>query len=461
MMQRDSSQEHVQAVRPVNKDYRPTTGTPPDPADIFYIDCHVDPVILKEFILWDDILQAFEGALQVRHKARILPFLKDADFKILEPRRIAAIPNAVLDVVVGDQLPTTKVVSLEKTLQEVSLQASRKESVATRRNPVYGEIERAMENLTHIDNPATAPTHRAPQTLPDGQSTDCNKHPEPQYSGNKAESRAPQSYPATESRDITQTIISASLGDKDAQVALGDMYRDGRGVEKDYQAAMDWYLKAADQGDPVGQRQVGNLHHYGQGVPRNHYQAMEWYLKAAGQGSADAQCNIGNGYLNGHGVSQDYSLAMAWYFKAADQGHAGAQVNIGTMYSDGRGVPQDNSQAMTWFLKAADQGDVAAQCNIGMLYSKGQGVPQDFSQAMTWYHKSADQGYGRAQCNIGVSYEHGQGVPQDWSKAMEWYKKAADQGYSHAEDYIEILEQQGHSDGQGKKKQGLFKRLFN
>ncbi|KAF9324030.1 hypothetical protein BGZ91_003203, partial [Linnemannia elongata] len=31
----------------------------------------------------------------------------------------------------------------------------------------------------------------------------------------------------------------ASLGDKDAQVALGDMYKDGLGVQQDYKAAME------------------------------------------------------------------------------------------------------------------------------------------------------------------------------------------------------------------------------
>ncbi|KAF9106137.1 hypothetical protein BGX29_010387 [Mortierella sp. GBA35] len=481
-MQGDSSQEHVQAVRAVNKDYRPTTGTPADPDDIFYIDCHVDPATKKEFILWDDILQVFEGAQQVRHKARMLPFLKDADFRILEPRRIATIPNAVLDVVIGDQLPTTNVVSPENALQEVSLDASPKESISTRRNPVYGEVERALENLNHIDNPATAPFRRAPQTLPDDQSTDSNNYPEPQYSGNKAESRAPQSYPVAESRDITQTMISAGLGDKDAQVALGDMYRDGEVVQKDYQAAMDWYLKAADQGDPVGLRKVGVLYYHGQGVPQDYSAAMEWYLKAADQGNADAQFNIGTLYSEGHGVPQDYLQAMTWYLKAADQGYADARCIIGTLYSEGHGVPQDYWQAMTWFLKAADQGDANAQYNIGVMYKKGLGVPQDYSQAMVWYRKAADQGDGDAQLNIGVLYEQGRGVPQDWSKAMEWFRKASDQGYQDAAIYIEALAQKVSNSGQGqgqsivskaeqlgpngeqekekKKKQGLFKRLF-
>ncbi|KAG0062061.1 hypothetical protein BGZ90_003274, partial [Linnemannia elongata] len=50
------------------------------------------------------------------------------------------------------------------------------------------------------------------------------------------------------STDFTLTSINANLGDKDAQVALGDMYLDGEGVQQDYQAAMKWFRRAADQG---------------------------------------------------------------------------------------------------------------------------------------------------------------------------------------------------------------------
>ncbi|KAG0061993.1 hypothetical protein BGZ89_011004 [Linnemannia elongata] len=112
------------------------------------------------------------------------------------------------------------------------------------------------------------------------------------------------------SSDFTQTSVSASLGDKDAQVALGDMYKVGQGVQQDYKAAMEWYLRAAKQGGAVGQRKVGVL------------------------------------YDLGHGVTQDYSIALTWYLKSADQGNAQAQSNIGTFYCYGYGVPLDCFKAM-------------------------------------------------------------------------------------------------------------------
>ena len=40
----------------------------------------------------------------------------------------------------------------------------------------------------------------------------------------------------------------ANKGDRNAQYNLGVMYRDGQGVAKDYEQAVLWYRKAAEQG---------------------------------------------------------------------------------------------------------------------------------------------------------------------------------------------------------------------
>ncbi|KAF9106097.1 hypothetical protein BGX29_010559, partial [Mortierella sp. GBA35] len=74
-----------------------------------------------------------------------------------------------------------------------------------------------------------------------------------------------------------------------AQLNIGILYEDGRGVPQDYSQAMDWYSKAADQGDAVAQYCVGNLFYHGLGVPQDYSQAMEWCRKAADQGNTSAR----------------------------------------------------------------------------------------------------------------------------------------------------------------------------
>lgn len=80
MLQGDfQPQELIQAIRSVEKLLSPSSILPPHPDEIFYVECQPDPETQKPVVLWDDILQAFDDAVQVRHKAKLVPFLKGKD----------------------------------------------------------------------------------------------------------------------------------------------------------------------------------------------------------------------------------------------------------------------------------------------------------------------------------------------------------------------------------------------
>ena len=82
-------------------------------------------------------------------------------------------------------------------------------------------------------------------------------------------------------------------GDASAQVALGLMYDSGRGVPRDYAAAMSWYRKAADQHNASAQSALGFMYAVGHGVERDDAAAMAWYRRAANQGDTSAQAALG------------------------------------------------------------------------------------------------------------------------------------------------------------------------
>ncbi|KAG9061827.1 hypothetical protein KI688_006978 [Linnemannia hyalina] len=488
MLQGDSPQDLIQALRSVNRGIPPNSIPPAIPDEIYHVDTQLDPDTQKAFIFWDDIIQAFDNAVQVRHKTRVVPFLRGEDQSFLEPRRIAALPNIVLDVVVDAPVtnnarvtfPQDRQVELQpvppqddstikaETISQNSTPASSTTSRSSvevepnitsssstpstvtstvRRNPVYGLVEEAIENYTHIDRPLAFPSARGPQEVLDDRAPAVKDLPTNPRSDddNNSQQRGPQSATANVSVELqfARIIISASEGNKDAQVALGDMYRDGKGVAQDYQAAMDWYFKAAEQGGAAGQQSVGALYNDGFGVPQNYLIAMKWYLKAANQGHASAQHSVGALYLHGRGVPKDYAEAKKWYLKAAEQGDAVAQYSIGVLYDRGHGVPKDYAEAMEWFLKAAQQGHMRSQFNIGVYYEIGQGVSQDYAQAMEWYLKAANQGHTASQYNIGLLYKDGQGVLQDYTKAVEWFSKAADRGHKGAKGELEALKNKG------------------
>ncbi|KAG9068837.1 hypothetical protein KI688_011123 [Linnemannia hyalina] len=459
----------VQAVRSVNKDQAPSSIAPTQPEDIFYVDCHTDPQTQKPVVLWDDILQAFDNAVQIRDKARVVPFLKGDDFRNLEPRRIAALPSTVLDVVVNGPSVDTKVASsLPGSMQEevkemwsdkdvVASQSTTTPSTSTvrrssvydleniamenynhidrppspqcatsdfsaRRNPVWGLENAAMDSYSHIDNPAFAPPLQGPQAMADDQSPIDKNLPALPHSNHDAKPplRAPHSTTTDVpiEKDLAQLSISASLGDTSAQVALGNLYTDGEGVLQDYQSAIDWYLKSA-----IKEIQLASA--------------------AADQGHANAQTNIGLMYGEGDGVPQDFAKAMEWFRMASDQGYAGAQFIIGVTYYVGQGVPQDFAKAMEWFRMAADQGHAGAQFIIGVMFKVGKGIPKDYAKAMEWFHMAADQGHAGAQFNIGIMYTKSLGVTKSDSEARRWFQKAADRGHPKAERWLKELSTSG------------------
>ncbi|KAF9082000.1 hypothetical protein BGX23_000203 [Mortierella sp. AD031] len=302
---------------------------------------------------------AFQGDANAQRKVKTL--------RLADSNGIA-VPNALLETVADDQLAGIDTVPANETPQgnpkrtvhgheeaamdnyfhinnpaAVSTTAAARTLLAsTIRRTVHGHEEAAMDNYSHIDNPASSRAPRAPQALLDDQNLQEHDIPDPQYSGNKASPRAPQEYVASVAKDLIQTILSATSGDKEAQYTLGDMYKNGEGVHQDSQAAMDWYVKAADQGHVSAQLSIGILYGHGQGVPQDYTQAMAWYRKAADQGDADAQYSIGTMYYNGQGVPLDFFQAMEWYKKSADQGHTEAKIQHDNLKLQRHGVQQFN-----------------------------------------------------------------------------------------------------------------------
>ncbi len=85
----------------------------------------------------------------------------------------------------------------------------------------------------------------------------------------------------------------AEQGNVYAQMILGAMNKNGKGVAKDYNKAAYWYRKAAEQGDAKAQYMLGEMYGNGQGVALDNTQAVYWYRKAAKQGVPKAREALG------------------------------------------------------------------------------------------------------------------------------------------------------------------------
>jgi TPR repeat protein len=144
--------------------------------------------------------------------------------------------------------------------------------------------------------------------------------------------------------------------------------------------------------DPQIQTRLGNNYKTGMGVDKNYKKAVYWYRKAAEQDFAPAQNNLAVMYEQGLGLPKDESEAVKWYRRAAEQHDAKAQHSIGIMYRDGRGIPRDQEEAVKWIGYAAEQGHPRAFRDMGDLYWSGSGVPRNDILAYMWWKLGAEHG---------------------------------------------------------------------
>ena len=240
------------------------------------------------------------------------------------------------------------------------------------------------------------------------------------------------------------TFIGQAQEDAVSQYNKGvEFFNGSNNTKQNYNLAVYWFSKSAEQGYAVAQFELAQCYHSGYGVSQNYKEAFKWYLKAAKQGLMEAECAVGWCYGNGIGVSKEERKAFEWYLKSAEQGYAEAQYVVGWCYANGVGVSKDEHKAFEWSLKSAEQGKAEAQGDVGWCYAEGIGVSKDEHKAFEWYMKSAEQSCAEAQFYVGMCYGNGIGVSKDERKKFEWYLKSAEQGYAAAQSAVGWLYTEG------------------
>lgn len=218
---------------------------------------------------------------------------------------------------------------------------------------------------------------------------------------------------------ITQ---AASGGYADAQYAMGERYRHGTGVAKNWLEACRWYQMAAEQDHAQAQCALAGCYAEGKGAKKDLAHAFAWYEKAAAQNLPKAQWNLGELYATGiPGLEADAKKAMMLCKRAANAGFAPAQATLGALFARAK----KNDRAVHWWSMAAEQGDLEALFNMGQAYRLGLGVEKDESRAFAMLLRAGEGGLAAAQSRLGLAYATGQGVALDPIEAAKWFELAA------------------------------------
>lgn len=155
-----------------------------------------------------------------------------------------------------------------------------------------------------------------------------------------------------------------------------------------FDEALRIWQTLADQGDANAQINLGALYDNGKGVPEDAAAAVKWYRLAALQGNRQAQYYLGLMYAAGRGVPLDVSSAAKWYFKAAQQGLAGAQFNLGLLYKEFATLGESDWPAKHRPRMAVKPGSDATQHKPDMNAASRKDAPKNQEIAIEWFYKS-------------------------------------------------------------------------
>lgn len=139
-----------------------------------------------------------------------------------------------------------------------------------------------------------------------------------------------------------------------SMIMIGNMYKEGKGVQQSYDNAIIWYEKAEQKGENITKKLNETYKEYAKIKEKNkvYQEAFSLYLKASNRNDYEAMNKIGEYYQYGKGVSYSYEEAFKFYEKSSNGGNLKANKNIGNLYYFGFGVTQDYKKAAEYYQKA-------------------------------------------------------------------------------------------------------------
>jgi TPR repeat protein len=195
---------------------------------------------------------------------------------------------------------------------------------------------------------------------------------------------------AGEPREAARTILAAAeTGLADAQVMLGQILLEGRGIQRDPELAIRWFRIARAQGNAMAHNMLGRCLEHGWGCDQDLATAAHEYSEAAKLGLDWGLYNLANLLATGRGVMQNQAHAFELYRQAAELGHAKSMNLLGRYLEEGLVVPADSAAAWAWYRRSAEAGDFRGQFSYAaVLISQ-----QRWDEARHWLTQALSLGH--------------------------------------------------------------------
>lgn len=217
---------------------------------------------------------------------------------------------------------------------------------------------------------------------------------------------------------------SADLGNLVAINNLADKYEHGLGVPLDLDMAIELYQQVVGQ-VIVADLSLGRMYLEGRGVERDLASArkhlnvvLDARISGTDEMRAEAMQLIAS-------FTEDNPLQQAQYFLKNTRDYSIDQINDQIRKIDSF-LHLDKAKQLFFklFLLNAQKGEASSQYQVGYWYLNGFYTEKDLEEAAYWIQKAADQKGPYAECKIGYMYEKGLYFNADLDVAEKWYKRS-------------------------------------
>lgn len=133
-------------------------------------------------------------------------------------------------------------------------------------------------------------------------------------------------FAVEQGKEAVELLKKAAVGGVvEANVLVGDYYRNKYLGVEDYTTALEWYKKGADLKNPESYWALGRAFDEGEGVTENHDRAFEFYLKGAELGEPYSMSEVGVAYYEGKYTERDIKKAYPYLKGAYEAGKDGCK----------------------------------------------------------------------------------------------------------------------------------------
>ena len=246
-------------------------------------------------------------------------------------------------------------------------------------------------------------------------------------------------------RAVSAYEVAGELGDPEALVRLGELYREGSVVPKDLPAAFAYFRQARNLGYPSARWRLAEMMLRGEGTPVDREGAHAELVIAAEAEVSTAMLMLGDLEASGEMGSVDVEAAISAWQRAVDAGEVRGLVRLASLYHDGSIVPRDAAKAYRFFEEAGAKGDSYAAVRAAQMLLAGDGVAADRLRGLAQLEALAATAGAEGKIALADFYSNRlqSGESFDLAAAYGLYAAAAEQGSRSARLRMALMQVNG------------------